>query len=144
MSETPDASSTPRAWSPALTLTLVGLVLALVPWIFKLTMAPGLGEPCGKGFDCAALDGRCVQGAEGPYCTRSCESDAQCPSSGHCGVPVDDPWMLWFSASEMSERFCVPGPRPEQPPEATSRPGEAGAQFRPPEQRGELGGDGQR
>ncbi len=88
-------------------------VLIGVPWGLKLASAPAMGEPCGGGFDCAALDGRCVQGEQGKFCTRVCTSDEQCPSEGHCGVPVHDRWALWFSASVMSERVCVPGPRPE-------------------------------
>jgi hypothetical protein len=135
-------SDASRSWPPFAALGLTALVLVGVPWAFKLLTAPKLGEPCGHGFDCAALDGRCVLGEHGGYCTRTCEDDPDCPASGHCGVPPHDPWQRWFASSELSERFCVPGPRPDQPLERTeAMPGtEAGAQFRPPEQRGGLGG----
>jgi hypothetical protein len=93
----------------------IAAVLVGLPWTLKLVTAPGLGQPCGAGFDCAALDGRCVEGEHGGYCTVTCESDADCPSSGYCGIPPHDRWQRWFSASVMSERFCVPGPRPAEP-----------------------------
>ena len=129
-----------RVWNPMLVLGLTALVLVGVPWAFKLLSAPGLGQPCGGGFDCAALDGRCVLGEEGPFCTIVCELDSECPATGHCGVPVHDPWRRWFSASPMSERVCVPGPRPEQPLETIeAMPGTEAAQSRPPEQPGERG-----
>lgn len=131
-----------KPWSPTFALGLTAVVLIAMPWTFKLASAPELGEPCGNGFDCAALDGRCIEGANGRFCTITCEVDSDCPSSGHCGIPPHDEWQQWFSTSVMSERFCVPGPRPEQAivvPAAI--PGaEAGAQFRPPEQQGGLDG----
>ena len=132
-----------KPWPPMLALGLTATVLLAIPWTLKLTTAPALGEPCGYGFDCQALDGRCVEGEHGRFCTITCEADSDCPSSGHCGIPPHDRWQRWFSTSVLSERFCVPGPRPEQPleiPEAIPGSGEAGAQFRPPEQRGGLGG----
>lgn len=104
-------------------LAVVALVLIAVPWAFKLAFTPELGDRCGGSFDCAALDGRCV-GAEGErYCTRVCESEADCPEGAHCGVPVDDEWQLWFAQSPMSERMCVPGPKPAHPPKPGQRPG---------------------
>ena len=57
------------AWPPLLALSVAALVLVGVPWSFKLLTAPALGEPCGDGFDCAALDGRCVRGESESYCT---------------------------------------------------------------------------
>jgi hypothetical protein len=110
------------AWNPLLALTLTALVLVGVPWSFKLLTAPALGGPCGNGFDCAALDGRCVRGESGSYCTITCEADDECPSGGHCGVPPHDPWQRWFSRSRMSERFCVPGPRPQQANDPVAMP----------------------
>ena len=131
-----------KSWSSTFALGLTAVVLIAVPWTFKLATAPKLGEPCGNGFDCAALDGRCIEGANGRFCTITCEVDSDCPSSGYCGIPPHDEWQQWFSTSVMSERFCVPGPRPDPAivvPAAI--PGaEAGAQFRPPEQQGGLGG----
>jgi hypothetical protein len=91
---------------------LIGFVLVAVPWAFKLATAPGLGQPCGGGFDCEALDGRCIQGEHGKFCSQTCTDDSECPSSGYCGIPPHDQWQRWFSASVMSERFCVPGERP--------------------------------
>lgn len=108
-----------HSWPIPIVLGLALAVVVGIPWAFKLLMAPPIGAPCGGGFDCRALDGRCVIGEHGSYCTNTCESDDECPSSGHCGIPEHDPWRVWFSASPMSERFCVPGPRP---PEAA--PGE--------------------
>jgi hypothetical protein len=107
--------STPSkpAWNPIWALCLTAIVLVGGPWTLKLLTAPALGEPCGGGFDCAALDGRCVLGESGSYCTITCSGDEDCPSSGHCGVPPHDLWQQWFAASRISERFCVPGPRPE-------------------------------
>lgn len=105
---------TKPAWPPVRALIVATLVLVGVPWSFKLLTAPGLGEPCGDGFDCAALDGRCVRGEAESYCTITCDDDGDCPSGGHCGVPPHDPWQRWFAASVMSERFCVPGPRPQE------------------------------
>lgn len=107
-------SSNQRAWPPLRALVVAAVVLVGVPWTFKLATAPSLGEPCGDGFDCAALDGRCVRGETESYCTITCDGDDDCPSSGHCGVPPHDPWQRWFAPSRMSERFCVPGPRPKQ------------------------------
>jgi hypothetical protein len=124
-------------WSPLLTLALIALVLIAVPWTFKLATAPALGEPCGNGFDCAALQGRCIQGKDVQFCTITCDDDSQCPSTGHCGIPPYDRWQRWFSSSVMSERFCVPGPRPATPLEIPEGiPGAGEAQFRPPEQGG--------
>ena len=143
MSEVGRSEDSARAWPPFLVLGVFALVLVGVPWTFKLATAQPLGQPCGGGFDCQALDGRCVKGEEGEFCTKVCESDSDCPDSAHCGVPPHDPWRRWFAASPMSERVCVPGPAPEQPLEAPeAMPGsEPGAQFRPPEQRGGLGAD---
>jgi len=136
-------SEASRRWSPFVALGLSAAVLVGVPWAFKLVGAPGIGQPCGGGFDCAALDGRCVMGEDGEFCTVVCEADGDCPATGHCGVPPHDPWLRWFASSPMSERVCVPGPAPAQPVESLeTMPGnEAGAQFRPPEQRGGLGAD---
>ncbi len=128
-----------KPWPSLLALAVVAFTLIAVPWTFKLTTAPKLGQPCGGGFDCAALDGRCVEGEHGRFCTVTCEDDGDCPSSGYCGIPPHDRWQRWFSPSVMSERFCVPGERPAQPLEIDSKlpgAGEAGAQFRPPEQGG--------
>jgi hypothetical protein len=111
-----------EGWPPILALSVTAIVLVGVPWSFKLSTAPALGEPCGDGFDCAALQGRCVRGETESYCTITCSSDAECPSSGHCGVPPHDPWQLWFAPSRMSERFCVPGPRPESKSEPVQMP----------------------
>ncbi|PRP91228.1 hypothetical protein ENSA5_57030 [Enhygromyxa salina] len=108
-----------RGWSPILALAVATVVLVGLPWAFKLLTAPALGEACGGGFDCAALDGRCVGGEDGRYCTRTCEVDEDCPKAAHCGVPPHDPWLVWFSTSPMSEDVCVPGPRPAQPVEAS-------------------------
>jgi hypothetical protein len=110
------------AWRPLLALSVTVLVLVGVPWSFKLLTAPALGDPCGNGFDCAALDGRCVRGESGSYCTITCDGDDDCPSSAHCGVPPHDPWQRWFAQSRMSERFCVPGPSPQQAPEPSEMP----------------------
>lgn len=110
------------AWRPLSALAVTAIVLVGVPWSFKLLTAPALGDPCGNGFDCAALDGRCVRGESGRYCTITCEGDDECPSSGHCGVPPHDAWQRWFAASRMSERFCVPGPRPQQDAEPIDMP----------------------
>lgn len=99
-------------WPPALALGLIAAVLIAVPWTFKLTTAAGLGQPCGNDFDCAALDGRCIEGEQVRFCTITCEHDSQCPSTGHCGIPPHDRWQRWFSRSVMSERYCIPGPRP--------------------------------
>ena len=115
-------TSSERAWSPLLALGITAVVLVGVPWTLKLATAPSLGEPCGDGFDCAALDGRCVRGETDSYCTITCDGDDDCPSSGHCGVPPHDPWQRWFAESPMSERFCVPGPRPEHGPEPIAMP----------------------
>jgi hypothetical protein len=123
------SSSNKPAWNPLLALGLTAIVLVGVPWSFKLLAAPALGDPCGDGFDCAALDGRCVQGETGSYCTITCEGDDECPSSGHCGVPPHDPWQQWFAKSRMSERFCVPGP-PAMP---SSRPQQAAKPIEMPE-----------
>ncbi len=136
-------SKAKQAWSPMLSLGLVAIVLIAVPWTLKLVMTPKLGQPCGGGFDCAALDGRCVEGEHGRFCTVTCEDDSDCPSSGYCGIPPHDRWQRWFSTSVVSERYCIPGKRPAQPLEVESAQpgsGEAGAQFRPPKQRGGLGG----
>jgi len=107
--------SVAEAWSPALALGVTAVVLLALPWGLKLGLAPAVGEPCGGGFDCAALRGRCVVGEHGRFCTVTCAQDSDCPSSGHCGIPPHDRWQRWFSTSELSERVCVPGPRPEQP-----------------------------
>lgn len=134
---TPARDKQSKPWSPTLALGLTAAVLIAVPWSFKLLTAPGLGEPCGNGFDCRALDGRCVAGEHGRFCTITCESDAECPSSGHCGIPPHDRWQQWFSTSVLSERVCVPGARPEQPIAVpVAMPGSGEAQFGPPEQRG--------
>lgn len=127
-----------RSWPPMLALAAVAAVLVGVPWAFKLAAAPELGQACGGAFDCAALDGRCVAGERGRYCTIVCEQDGDCPDSGHCGQPPHDGWRLWFSTSPMSERVCVPGPRPATPIVIDPRmPGtKPGVQFRPPEQSG--------
>ena len=61
-------------------------------------------------------------GLSGSYCTITCAGDEDCPSEGHCGIPLHDPWQRWFAASRMSERFCVPGPRPEQRVEPVAMP----------------------
>jgi hypothetical protein len=114
--------TTIRKWPPLWALSMTALVLVGVPWSFKLAMAPSLGEPCGDGFDCAALDGRCVRGEVEPYCTITCDADEDCPESGHCGVPPHDPWQRWFAQSVISERFCVPGPRPNQTSEPVAMP----------------------
>ncbi len=111
-----------------LTLGLVAVVLVGVPWGFKLATGERLGEPCEGGFDCEALDGRCVMGEHGRFCTITCEEDSECPSSGHCGVPPYDGWQVWFSASVVSERFCVPGARPEQAVGRAGMPVAEGAQ----------------
>lgn len=112
-----------------LALGLTAVVLIGVPWTFKLAMAPKLGQPCGGGFDCQALDGRCVEGEHGPFCTSVCEDDSDCPSSGYCGIPPHDRWQRWFSTSVVSERFCVPGARPAQPLEIDpALPGSPGDQ----------------
>lgn len=111
-------SEAPKAWPAMLCLAVITLVLVGVPWAFKLASAPALGQPCGGGFDCAALDGRCVVGEKGSYCTVVCEQDGDCPGGAYCGVPPFDPWRIWFSTSPMSERVCVPGVRPAQPPVA--------------------------
>ena len=145
----PSTTATAEAgtrWPPMLVLAAVCLVLVAVPWTFKLTMGQALGQPCGGGFDCQVPDGRCVEGEQGRFCTRVCERDDECPAEGHCGVPSHDRWQVWFSASAMSERVCVPGPRPATPPRAGDMPTApgaegAGAQFRPPEQRGGLRND---
>lgn len=123
MSEASEPTQGPtRGWSPHLTLALIALVLVGVPWAFKLGMAQELGKACGGGFDCEALDGRCVVGEEGRFCTVVCESDADCPDTGHCGVPPHDEWRVWHSTSEMSEQVCVPGPRPAVAPQAGLMP----------------------
>jgi hypothetical protein len=98
-----------------LALLVISTVLVTVPWAFKLLTSPAVGQPCGGGFDCRALDGRCVMGEHGRFCTVTCEDDSDCPSSAHCGIPPHDRWLVWFSTSVLSERFCVPGPRPVQP-----------------------------
>jgi hypothetical protein len=116
-----------RSWNPLLALSLTAVVLVGVPWSFKLLTAPALGDPCGNGFDCAALDGRCVRGEAGSYCTITCDGDDACPSGSHCGVPPHDPWQRWFAASRMSERFCVPGPQPQQGAEPGEMPHASGA-----------------
>ena len=103
-----------KSWSPGLALALLTGLVCLVPWLFKLASAPGIGEPCGRAFDCAALDGRCVQGETGRYCTVTCERDEDCPSASHCGVPPHDLARQEFSASALSEQSCVPGPRSTQ------------------------------
>lgn len=97
---------------PTRALVLVALVLIGVPWAFKLLGHEALGEPCEGGFDCAPISGRCVLGEEGHFCTKTCSRDDECPSSGHCGVPIHDPARLAFSASPISETVCVPGPPP--------------------------------
>ncbi len=134
-----------RRWPPLLALAVTALVLVGVPWAFKLLSAPKLGDSCGGGFDCAALHGRCVAGEQGRYCTVTCEADEDCPSKSHCGVPPHDLWLVWFSPSPLSERVCVPGPRPAQPLDVSeAMPGvKPGAKPRPPEQRGGLGGSKQ-
>lgn len=135
-----------RAWPARLSLFAIAVVLALLPWAFKLGDRRELGAPCGGGFDCSGLGARCVVGEEGRYCTRSCESDDDCPARAHCGIPAHDRWLVWYAASPLSERYCVPGPRPAEAPAfdpsvaGGETPGPAGAQFRPPEQRGGLGG----
>lgn len=110
------------AWPPLRALSITALVLVGIPWALKLSTAPALGEPCGHGFDCAAPDGRCVRGESESYCTITCKSDEECPSTGHCGVPPHDPWQRWFATSPISERFCVPGPRPERSAEPIAMP----------------------
>ncbi|PRQ00575.1 hypothetical protein [Enhygromyxa salina] len=109
-----------RAWPAKLCLVVITVVLVGVPWAFKLLSAPSIGQPCGGGFDCAALDGRCVVGDKGSYCTVVCEGDEDCPGKGYCGVPPHDTWRLWFAPSPMSERVCVPrdskGPAQPRPP----------------------------
>lgn len=109
---TPAKIEARNAWSPMLALAVTAVVLLGLPWGLKLTMAPEIGEPCGGGFDCRALDGRCVAGEHGRFCTVTCEDDAACPRSSYCGTPPHDRWLRWFSTSELSERFCVPGPGP--------------------------------
>jgi hypothetical protein len=99
---------------PRRALLLVGVVLLGVPWSLKLFAHERLGESCEGGFDCAVLDGRCVRGEDGYFCTKVCSSDDECPSSGHCGVPVHDPARAAFSVSPLSETLCVPGPRPPE------------------------------
>ena len=120
-------SKSPSAWPPIPTLVAIAAVLVGVPWAFKLATAPKLGQPCGGGFDCAALDGRCVEGAHGKFCTVTCETDADCPSSGYCGVPPHDRWQRWFAPSVVSERFCVPGAKPSEPLELGPGAGMPGA-----------------
>jgi hypothetical protein len=133
--------TTRKPWPPSVVLGLIAAVLIGVPWAFKLATAPALGMPCGNDFDCAALDGRCIDGEQGRFCTITCEADSECPSAGHCGIPAHDRWQQWFSSSVLSERFCVPGPRPEHAIEIPDAiPGAGEAQFRPPEQQGGLGG----
>ncbi|KIG13142.1 hypothetical protein DB30_00520 [Enhygromyxa salina] len=110
-----------------LCLGLITLVLVGAPWAFKLFSAPAIGQPCGGGFDCEALDGRCVVGEKGSYCTVVCEADEDCPGGGYCGLPPHDTWRLWFAASPMSERVCVPHdtkkPRPKPAPKPIPKPG---------------------
>lgn len=101
---------------PIRALVVIAIVLIAVPWGFKLANQEQLGESCEGGFDCAVVSGRCVMGEQGRFCTDVCTTDDQCPSSGHCGIPPHDFFAVWFSASPMSERVCVPGPRPERPP----------------------------
>jgi hypothetical protein len=42
----------------------------------------GLGEPCARDGDC--LDGACVHGLEGRFCTRACAAEPACPAGWHC------------------------------------------------------------
>ncbi len=42
----------------------------------------GLGEPCSENADC--LDGACISGLEGRFCTRACAVDPACPAGWHC------------------------------------------------------------
>jgi hypothetical protein len=112
-----------KPWPPLRSLSVALFVVIGIPWSFKILLAPPLGGPCTGGFDCAPLHGRCVLGENGRYCTITCESDDACPSSGHCGVPKHDPWRVWFAKSPMSERFCVPGPRPTTPEAEATIPG---------------------
>lgn len=121
-----------RAWPAILCLAVITVVLVGVPWGFKLGSEPGLGQVCGGGFDCAALDGRCVAGENGSYCTVVCERDQDCPDSGYCGVPPHDAWRVWFSKSPMSEQVCVPGEAAGPIEVGEAMPGDdPGAQFRP-------------
>ncbi len=101
---------------PIRALLILALVLIAVPWAFKLSGQGQLGSSCEGGFDCAVISGRCVLGEQGRFCTEVYTSDEQCPSTGHCGIPPFDFFQVWFSTSPMSERVCVPGPRPAQPP----------------------------
>ena len=90
-------------------LALVALVLAAVPWAFKLAGAEAIGESCEGGFDCALIDGRCVQGEEGRFCTIVCESDGDCPSGGYCGLPPHDAFEQAAAGTSRAETVCVPG-----------------------------------
>ncbi|MFV8749464.1 hypothetical protein ACNOYE_02805 [Nannocystaceae bacterium ST9] len=101
---------------PLRALLAIAIVLIAVPWAFKLASQERLGESCEGGFDCAVISGRCVMGEQGRFCTQVCTLDDECPSKSHCGVPPHDFFQVWFSTSPISERVCVPGPRPEQPP----------------------------
>jgi V8-like Glu-specific endopeptidase len=51
----------------------------------------GFGEPCSADGDCHS--GECVDVLGRSYCSRSCVTNADCPSSGHC-----------------RDEFCVRGP----------------------------------
>lgn len=108
--------TSPTKGRPFRALLPIALVLIGVPWGLKLSSTPELGASCEGGFDCAVIEGRCVQGKDGRFCTKVCTDDAQCPSNSHCGIPPHDIHQVEFSVSPVSERFCIPGPRPAKPP----------------------------
>lgn len=99
---------------PIRALLVIAVVLIAVPWGFKLASQAPIGASCEGGFDCAVVTGRCVMGEQGRFCTEVCTDDEGCPSNAHCGVPPHDLAQVEFSTSTLSERVCVPGPRPDQ------------------------------
>lgn len=83
-------------------VALVG-TLAAVILLYRCTVTDG-GLPvasCKSDRDCAGTraDHACVNAPTGSYCSRTCDTDADCVSGYECSVP---PW-----ASGRTDKLCI-------------------------------------
>lgn len=94
------------------TTTKIGLAfgVVLIGGYFGMasTMGAEIGQPCDKEWGCKGLAASCLEG-EHPFCSRACESNADCPSDWACG----DVAVLTFDGKsekpdESSTKMCLP------------------------------------
>lgn len=64
----------------------IGAGALLIGGYFAMTALMGaeIGEPCDGEFGCKGLNAVCLEG-ESPFCSKHCESDAECPADWTCG-----------------------------------------------------------